>query len=397
MPVSSITDPFSSMITDTVNIDTAKDKEIPKSREDVSAQPAMREAPAEKTSKESRRHTIKSEEALKGFLRLYPFNLVCDVLDVKGWEAIPYITRLNTTKLEQIIREKVEEKCQEAISLYYRQGKTLQDAGHHMHLTRERVRQLLIKARHTLKVNADDYLMADVTVSEHRLMLNSLIKTFREINGSLNNNIKGCTDMKETLQTMGERFGITLNSQEPAFHDLDVHDLDLSVRSTHALLRNNLNTMGDVLAFGLDNLLKLRNLGVKSRDEIVERVYSLANAYEIDLAEVTDRGLVMIKSEADNGSGETKAADDLSNDGGGKLRYLDEEVEQVPVFFLQISKRSCNALCRNGIFTVGDLIRVGPDALIEMRGIGPLSANEILDRLDEYDQKQAALCAKNRQ
>ena len=59
-----------------------------------------------------------------------------------------------------------------------------------------------------------------------------------------------------------------------------IHDLELSIRSENCLLRGGIQTVGDLLKKSRDDLLKIRNLGRKSLNEIEEKIashgYSLA-------------------------------------------------------------------------------------------------------------------------
>ncbi len=51
-----------------------------------------------------------------------------------------------------------------------------------------------------------------------------------------------------------------------------IHELDLSIRSENCLLRGGITTIGDLLQRSRDDLLKIRNLGKKSLNEIEERL-----------------------------------------------------------------------------------------------------------------------------
>jgi DNA-directed RNA polymerase alpha subunit len=47
-----------------------------------------------------------------------------------------------------------------------------------------------------------------------------------------------------------------------------IQDLDLSIRAYNALLNNNLNTVEDVLRYGVDKVGLLKNIGQKTENEI---------------------------------------------------------------------------------------------------------------------------------
>jgi len=53
---------------------------------------------------------------------------------------------------------------------------------------------------------------------------------------------------------------------------MPVEQLDLSVRTMNCLRRSNITTVGELVAKGTKELLKLRNFGQKSYQEIEDRL-----------------------------------------------------------------------------------------------------------------------------
>ena len=47
------------------------------------------------------------------------------------------------------------------------------------------------------------------------------------------------------------------------------------VRSFNCLKRAGINTLEDLIEFGEENVVKVRNLGKKSLDEVIEKLHSL--------------------------------------------------------------------------------------------------------------------------
>lgn len=60
--------------------------------------------------------------------------------------------------------------------------------------------------------------------------------------------------------------------------DTPVDELDLSVRSYNCLKRANINTVGELIAKTEDEMMKVRNLGRKSMDEVKKKLQSLGLA-----------------------------------------------------------------------------------------------------------------------
>ena len=66
--------------------------------------------------------------------------------------------------------------------------------------------------------------------------------------------------------------------------DLTIDDLELSVRSYNCLKRAGINTLQDLISKSEDEMMKVRNLGRKSLDEVIEKLHSMG----MDLAPVCE-------------------------------------------------------------------------------------------------------------
>ena len=56
---------------------------------------------------------------------------------------------------------------------------------------------------------------------------------------------------------------------------MTIEELDLSVRSFNCLKRAGINTVGDLIGKSEDDMMKVRNLGRKSLDEVIGKLASL--------------------------------------------------------------------------------------------------------------------------
>jgi len=61
--------------------------------------------------------------------------------------------------------------------------------------------------------------------------------------------------------------------------EMNIEDMDLSVRSYNCLKRANIHTVEDLTKRTEDDMLKVRNLGRKSLDEVISKLHS----YNLDL------------------------------------------------------------------------------------------------------------------
>ena len=56
---------------------------------------------------------------------------------------------------------------------------------------------------------------------------------------------------------------------------MPIEELDLSVRSFNCLKRAGIDTVGDLINRTEEDMIKVRNLGRKSLDEVIQKVHSL--------------------------------------------------------------------------------------------------------------------------
>ena len=57
--------------------------------------------------------------------------------------------------------------------------------------------------------------------------------------------------------------------------EMTIEELELSVRSFNCLKRAGINTVGDLVNKSEDDMMKVRNLGRKSREEVMAKLDSL--------------------------------------------------------------------------------------------------------------------------
>lgn len=71
---------------------------------------------------------------------------------------------------------------------------------------------------------------------------------------------------------------------ETKIREMNIEDMDLSVRSYNCLKRANIHTIDDLTKKTVDDMLKVRNLGRKSLDEVIAKL----NSYGLSLTEKED-------------------------------------------------------------------------------------------------------------
>jgi DNA-directed RNA polymerase subunit alpha len=80
--------------------------------------------------------------------------------------------------------------------------------------------------------------------------------------------------LSQVIQSQGETVTAT-PSIPPELANITVEQLNLSVRTLNCLRRGNINTLGDLMSKTEKDLMSLRNFGIKSKQELEERLKSL--------------------------------------------------------------------------------------------------------------------------
>ena len=117
----------------------------------------------------------------------------------------------------------------------------------------------------TLEVTTDGSITAENAVAKAASIMISYLNYFQDI----------ATDAKvnDTLAEFTNKDGEEPEAPtEPDLNDIKIDVLDLSVRASNCLKRANIYTLGDLVERTEDDLSKIRNLGKKSVDEIIEKL-----------------------------------------------------------------------------------------------------------------------------
>lgn len=90
------------------------------------------------------------------------------------------------------------------------------------------------------------------------------------------------------LSEIAQRAHILFERSEPLpvnNMNMTIDDLELSVRSYNCLKRAGINTLEDLTGKTEDEMMKVRNLGRKSLDEVIEKLHSLGLSLSPEVAE----------------------------------------------------------------------------------------------------------------
>ena len=81
-------------------------------------------------------------------------------------------------------------------------------------------------------------------------------------------------NLSETIMGMGNILNKTEDDKQQQILKMVIEDMDLSVRSYNCLKRANIHTVEDLTKKTEDDMLKVRNLGRKSLDEVINKLAS---------------------------------------------------------------------------------------------------------------------------
>lgn len=225
----------------------------------------------------------------------YPYNLLKDVLGLdddriedEDSASGPDIWCIDIPAFRKQIT-RLNDREQRVLELRYQFGLTLDESAAVLGITRERIRQIQAKALRKLQYHSVRNEFTTVPVGKY--------KELEEKNRHLE--VENAT-LKQQLDKAG--FHEEERPEEaPSIQEVPIWDLDLSVRSSNCLMRAGINTVSDILRFDanqnqqswvnrdftFDSWMEIRNLGVRSLQEIAKAVYRYCG-YRIRTYNTTD-------------------------------------------------------------------------------------------------------------
>ncbi len=112
----------------------------------------------------------------------------------------------------------------------------------------------------TLKVKTNGTITAKEAVSLAAKVLNEHLKLFIDL-----------TDAAQNMEIMVERAEV----KKEKVLEMTIEELDLSVRSFNCLKRAGIDTVEDLISRTEEDMIKVRNLGRKSLEEVIQKMHSL--------------------------------------------------------------------------------------------------------------------------
>ena len=91
-------------------------------------------------------------------------------------------------------------------------------------------------------------------------------------------------NLSETIRGMGDILNKTEDDKQQQILPMAIEEMDLSIRSYNCLKRANIHTIEDLTKKTEDDMLKIRNLGKKSLEEVIQKLES----YDLALKQQED-------------------------------------------------------------------------------------------------------------
>lgn len=179
----------------------------------------------------------------------YPLNLVHEVYEGFEWDKTPD----QIAGLEHVLTE-LTDREKNCTILYYQDGMTYREIGDIYHLSTERIRQIVKKAERKLR---------------HPTRFNYIQYGYQG-----------------NIARLAPRYELTEKDRRAGLIDTTIEEMDLSTRAFVCLKRANINTVSDITKrLKKGDIMKVRNLGIKTYKEIIEKVspyYAMTAAEYLD-------------------------------------------------------------------------------------------------------------------
>ncbi len=168
----------------------------------------------------------------------------------------------------------------------------------------------------------------------------------------------------------------------------DISALPLSVRSQNCLRRANIHTIGAMMSYPADEFINIRNMGVRSVEEIVGLTQLLAEG-------TGDYVLVEVHEQAETA---VPSAQEPIQHGDIVTVFLDETgavVQDILVKNLPLSVRAKNCLTRSGYKFASQLVGITHEELMNLQNMGVKTAEEVFSYLGKISVQRGTCSMKS--
>lgn len=215
----------------------------------------------------------------EGITIKYPINLIYAVFGfpkdicVSDQAAIKEIEE----NIEYVLNNTMTPEEAGIIRMRFRGEMSLEDVGKTFGKTRERIRQLELKALRKLRHPSRS--KAIFTPFKLTQEIKERTEVLNQKNKELADNITQCLNQIDILSKALEGVGIKVTTEKPISYAVtlarNIDEFDFSVRAYNCMKRAGINTIGDLTERTEEEMKKVRNLGGRGLQEIKEKMTSL--------------------------------------------------------------------------------------------------------------------------
>lgn len=186
--------------------------------------------------------------------------------------------------------------------------------------------------------------------------------------------LKGVIAQADDIFRFYEERAKRISEISPEVQNRPIEDLGLSNRSTNALKRGGIHTVGALIQMSQKDIVELRNVGALSREEITKAIESIVQCGEVIYHEQT-QSQQMINDPAPESN---------------RLTRVLPEIESIGLDKVPFSARARNALNKANVQTAGELVRMSQEDIMSLRSVGTQTRDEILGVIDSILRKGRA-------
>ena len=159
--------------------------------------------------------------------------------------------------------------------------------------------------------------------------------------------------------------------------------LGLSRRAYNGLLRDGIETLGELLDLSEERLFSIRNLGAMSVGEITRRRNEIIATVDKVSAETYGQRKENVSEEKDVEENNAIAEDAFDDEDS----VLCEIISSVPLDEISLSVRAYNALIHGGITNTEELMHLSDQEIMNYKRVGYKTAAEIYDKKNELESE----------
>lgn len=162
--------------------------------------------------------------------------------------------RIHVPSLLDVIETDFSQRDREIIEMYWKRNMSLSDIARHYNLSRERVRQIIAKILRKIGCikRREKYTMASPDeINEYR---------------------KEVIQLTMAINTHKERLSEAIDNERILVRT-PIEELNLSVRPYNCLVRSGYHFVDELIGIPADNLTKIHGLGIKSLDELLQKLH----------------------------------------------------------------------------------------------------------------------------